>query len=65
MGEFGPTWADRRELVSYLINESNITPLSKTYLKECQDWIPKYQLRGFKYGLVTSTFTYLFFPVVR
>ena len=65
MGEIEPTWADRRELVTYLIHESNITPVSKNYLKDCEDWVPRYQVRGFKYGLVTSTFVYLCFPVIR
>ena len=64
-GEFGPTWNDRRELVEYLANDSNITPLSKVYLRECEEWIPRYQYRGFKYGLVTMSATYLFFPLVR
>ena len=65
MGEIAPSYADKRELVSYLINDSNISPISKNYLRDCEDWIPRYQYRGFKYGLVTSAFTYLFFPVVR
>ena len=65
MGENGPSWADKRELVDYLIHESNISPISKVYLEECQDWVPRYQYRGFKYGLVTSIFTYTFFPVIR
>ena len=65
MGELAPTWAQRRELVTYLIEESNISPISKNYLKDCEEWVPKYQLRGFKYGLVTSAATFLFFPVVR
>ena len=65
MEENGPSWGDKRNLVSFLINDSNITPISKNYLKECEDWIPRYQLRGFKYGLATSTFTFLFFPVIR
>ena len=65
MGELAPTCANRRELVQYLIEDSNISPISKNYLKECEDWVPRYQLRGFKYGLVTSAATFMFFPVVR
>ena len=65
MGELGPSWAQRRELVTYLIEDSNISPISKNYLKDCEEWVPRYQLRGFKYGLVTSTATFFFFPVVR
>ena len=65
MGEHGPTWREKRDLISYLVEESNISPISKNYLADCQDWVPKYQLRGFKYGLVSSTAVYLFFPVVR
>ena len=65
ISEKEPSWREKRELVDYLANESNISPAAKSYLKECEEWIPKYQLRGFKYGLVTSTFTYLCFPVVR
>ena len=40
--ENGPTWADKRELVTFLANDSNISPASKMYLKECEEWIPKY-----------------------
>ena len=65
MGELAPSWADKRELVRYLIEDSNITPISKNYLKDCEDWIPRYQYRGFKYGLFSSSAVYLFFPVVR
>ena len=65
MHEHGPTWEDRRELVNYLIHDSNITPASKTYLAECEDWIPRYQLRGFKYGLVSSAAVYFAMPVIR
>ena len=65
MGEVAPSYSDKRELVTYLINDSNITPISKNYLRDCEDWIPRYQYRGFKYGLLTSTLTYAFFPVVR
>ena len=65
MGELAPTWSQRRALVTFLIEDSNISPISKNYLKECEDWVPRYQLRGFKYGLVTSAATFAFFPVVR
>ena len=65
MRELQPTWGQKRELVSFLINESNITPISKNYLKDCEKWIAKYQYRGFKYGLVTSVLTYTLFPVIR
>ena len=65
MGEIAPSYADKRELVTYLINDSNISPISKNYLRDCESWIPHYQYRGFKYGLLCSTLTYAFFPVVR
>ena len=65
MGEVDPTWSQKRELVSYLINDSNISPISKNYLRECEDYIPHYQFRGFKYGLISSSAVYLFFPVIR
>ena len=42
MGEVGPTWSDKRKLVTYLINDSNISASSKVYLQECEEWIPKY-----------------------
>ena len=42
MGELGPSWEDKRDLVRYLIEDSNITPISKNYLKDCEDWIPRY-----------------------
>jgi hypothetical protein len=63
--EHAPTWAEKRELVQFLINESNISPSSKVYLDDLEFWIPKYQLRGFKYGLLTSVLTYAFFPIIR
>tara|TARA_B110001450_G_scaffold161686_1_gene150683 strand:+ start:100 stop:582 length:483 start_codon:yes stop_codon:yes gene_type:complete len=65
MTELGPSWEDKRNLVRYLIEDSNITPISKNYLKDCEDWIPRYQYRGFKYGLATSAITYCFFPIIR
>jgi hypothetical protein len=48
-----------------LINDSNISPASKVYLKEQEFWVPHYQLRGLKYGLTTSLMVYFFMPVVR
>ena len=63
--ENGPSWAEKREFVHFLIHESNISAASKKYLNECDHWVPKYQMRGFKYGLVTSGLTFFFFPVVR
>ena len=42
MGEHGPTRAEQRELVNYLIEESNITPISKNYLRDCEEWVPRY-----------------------
>ena len=63
--ENGPSWAEKREFVHWLINESNISPQSKKYLRECDYWVPKYQMRGFKYGLVGSTLTYFCMPVIR
>ena len=41
-GEFGPSWQQRKEFVHWLINESTISAASKTYLQECEEWIPKY-----------------------
>merc|ERR1712166_257574 len=63
--EHEPTWAEKRDLIHFLINESNISASSKTYLKECDVWVPKYQLRGFNYGLCVSAATYFAMPVVR
>ena len=65
MTELGPSWEDKRNLVRYLIEDSNISPISKNYLKDCEDWIPRYQYRGFKYGLGSMVFVYAFFPVTR
>ena len=64
-GELGPSWAEKRELVHWMIHESNISPASKKYLRECDPWVQKYQLRGFKYGLVASGLTFFLFPVIR
>ena len=63
--ENGPSWAEKREFVHWLINDSNISASSKKYLQENEYWLQKYQLRGLKYGLFTSTATYFFFPVIR
>jgi hypothetical protein len=63
--ELEPSYKEKRELVHWLINDSNISLQSKEYLKECDTWVPKYQLRGFKYGLVTASATYFLMPVVR
>jgi len=60
-----PTMAEKRELVHWLIHDSNISMASKRYLNECEEWVPKYQLRGLKYGLLTSSLTFLCFPVIR
>ena len=65
MTENAPTWQEKRDYLDFLINESQISPLSKTYLRESQEWVPRYQLRGFKYGLIGSSIVYFFFPVVR
>ena len=65
MGELAPTWKQKRDLVNYLIHDSNITPISKNYLVDCEKYIWHYQFRGFKYGLVTSSFVFFFFPVIR
>ena len=63
--EKAPTWAEKRELVQFLIHESNISPKSKLYLEDLEFWVPKYQMRGFKYGLFLSGVTYFCMPVVR
>ena len=63
--ELEPSWAEKREFVHWLTYESNISNSSKTFLEECEGWVPKYQIRGLKYGLLTSTLTYMFFPVIR
>ena len=34
-------------------------------MKDCEEWVPKYQIRGFKYGLVSSALVYTAFPVIR
>ena len=40
--ELQPSNYEKREFVHWLIYESNITPVSKNYLKECDEWIMKY-----------------------
>ena len=59
------TKREKREFVHFLIHESNISQASKQYLEDSEKWIPKYQLRGLKYGLVTSALTFTLFPVIR
>ena len=63
--ENGPSWAEKREFVHWLINDSNISAASKKYLRENEYWLQKYQLRGLKYGLFSSAATFAFFPVIR
>ena len=63
--EVGPTWAEKREFVTWLINESNISASSKMYLRDNQFWLEKYQLRGLKYGMFGSTLVFFVFPVIR
>ena len=60
-----PSWAEKREFVHWLINDSNISASSKTYLRDLEFWVPKYQMRGFQYGLFTSAACFAFMPVVR
>ena len=40
--ELAPSNYEKRELVHWIIHESNISPVSKNYLKECDEWIMKY-----------------------
>jgi hypothetical protein len=63
--ELEPTNKEKREFVHFLIYESNISQASKQYLQDTEKWIPKYQLRGLKYGIVTSALTFACFPVIR
>ena len=65
MGELKPSYSQRRQLVDYLIEESAISPISKNYLRDAQNFVPHYAMRGFKYGLASSTIVFLFCPVVR
>ena len=62
--EYGPTWQQKKAFVSKLINDSNVDPSSKTQMRENFKLIPKYQIRGFKYGLFVSTI-FFFLPVIR
>ena len=48
-----------------MINDAAISPTAKVYLQECEHWVPKYQLRGFKYGLTSSMAVFFLMPVVR
>ena len=34
MSEIAPSWKERRELVRFLVEDSDITPISKNYLKD-------------------------------
>ena len=63
--EHGPSWAEKREFVHWLIHESNISASSKRYLRENDYWVEKYALRGLKYGLFATAATFTFFPVIR
>lgn len=63
--ENGPTWAEKRQFAHWLTYDSNISLSSKRYLRECEDWIERYQIRGFKYGATVSTAVFFFMPVVR
>ena len=45
--EAGPSWAERREFVHWLINDSNVNNGAKKYLLKQDHWCQKYQLRGF------------------
>jgi hypothetical protein len=51
--------------VHFLIHESTISQSAKRYLIEAEEWVPKYQLRGLKYGLTVSSLVYFFMPVVN
>ena len=37
--ENGPSWAEKREFVHWMINDSNISASSKRYLRENEYWI--------------------------
>ena len=37
--EVAPSWAEKREFVHWLINESNISLQSKNYLRENDYWV--------------------------
>ena len=40
--ENGPSWAEKREFVHWLINDSNVSPASKRWLREQDHWVGKY-----------------------
>ena len=42
MSENGPSWEEKRMLVNYLIDDGPISAMSKRYLSECEQWIPRY-----------------------
>ena len=63
--EHGPSNYEKKEFVHYLINESTMDNQSKKYLIRCEDWVPKYQMKGVKYGIVSSAMVFFFMPVVR
>ena len=37
--ELQPSNYEKREFIHYLIYNSNISPVSKNYLKDCDEWI--------------------------
>ena len=47
------------------MTDSAVSAAAKVYLKECEDWVPRYQLRGLKYGITVSSLVFFFMPVVR
>ena len=63
--EYGPTWREKREFVHDLIYKLNLDPSGKAALKEHYELISHYQIRGFKYGAVTSAAVFFLMPVVR
>lgn len=48
-----------------MISDSTIPAASKKYLEDCEEWIPKMQIRNFKYGSGLAVATFFFMPVVR
>ena len=63
--EHGPTWDQRKEFVRRLIHDSTIDPEAKERLNKHFEIIQHFQLRGFKYGLLTSAAVFFFLPVVN
>ncbi|CAI2383332.1 unnamed protein product [Moneuplotes crassus] len=63
--EYGPTWAQKKEFVHRLMTHSNINLDGKRRLKENYGIIQHYQLRGAKYGAITSAAVFFFLPVVN